>query len=208
MVSIRVLPFLALIASGSLVGTVRADDCCDIGSCSDHCCNCYPWWLGGCWCTPGCESWCNGCKDWCDWELPPLGISGQLISVPYGKALNLQGSQNHNGGHPNVWTPSDHPDQEWFLELIDVNTGSFRIRNPHYGKCLNLQQHQNFDDGRPNVWECVDHPDQKWQLFEGQIRNVAWGKCLNLHSLQNNDGGSPSVWTCTTHTDQLWYFTF
>lgn len=39
----------------------------------------------------------------------------KLKNKNWGKCLNLQSGENKNGGLPNVWECTTHPDQEWYL---------------------------------------------------------------------------------------------
>jgi pimeloyl-ACP methyl ester carboxylesterase len=80
----------------------------------------------------------------------------------WGRCLNMQSTQNQNGGLPNVWECVSHPDQEWKIE--DAGNGFVKLRNKNWGRCLNMQSTQNQNGGLPNVWECVSHPDQEWKI--------------------------------------------
>jgi hypothetical protein len=80
----------------------------------------------------------------------------------WGRCLNMQSTQNQNGGLPNVWECVSHPDQEWKIE--DAGNGFVKLRNKNWNRCLNMQSTQNQNGGLPNVWECVSHPDQEWKI--------------------------------------------
>jgi hypothetical protein len=86
----------------------------------------------------------------------------KLRNKNWGRCLNMQSTQNQNGGLPNVWECVSHPDQEWKIE--DAGNGFVKLRNKNWGRCLNMQSTQNQNGGLPNVWECVSHPDQEWKI--------------------------------------------
>ena len=129
--------------------------------------------------------------------------SNLRVDVMWGSTVDFNGAF--------LWPNNYSASQEF--DLLDSNTGFFRIRARHSGKCLMLDWRQGVYVNGTKVIQypycSAGYAPAEWGITEGgMLKNRATGRCLDA---DNANGGAPRAqsviqqWECV-HTYGAWNY--
>ncbi|MCW3464043.1 M57 family metalloprotease [Chitinophaga nivalis] len=132
----------------------------------------------------------------------------KVISVNSGKALDIYGASQDDGGDAVQWTYHDGANQQWTFTYL--GNGYYKITNINSGKALDVYG-ASVDDGA-NVVQWTSHggPNQEWKVVangDGSFTLLSRhsNKALDVYGASQDDGGNVVQWTAHGGNNQRWY---
>ena len=140
---------------------------------------------------------------------PALGRLYEISSKNGGKALDIDGSSQANGGRLQQWTWAATANQKW--KLLDVGNGYVRVVNLNSNKSLDIAGPSTADGALVHQWDWVSQDSQYWQILSNgdgtyRLLNKYSGKALDVTNNSTADGASIQQWPYGGGNNQRWYF--
>ena len=141
---------------------------------------------------------------------PALGRLYEISSKNGGKALDIAGNSQANGGALQQWTWGGSANQKF--KLVDAGGGYVRIVSLSSNKSLDVAGPSTADGALIHQWDWLNQDSQYWQVLNNgdgtwRIINKYSGKALDVTNNSTADGAAIQQWTYGGGNNQRWYFT-
>lgn len=124
-----------------------------------------------------------------------------------GKALDVSGASQDNGGDVIQWDYSGTDNQQW--RIVEVSKGTYYMFNKNSGKMLDVNGKSIFNGADIIQWQCNGGDNQLWQLMNVgsgyyKIVSVKSGKALDVLDESTANGGDVIQWDYWGGDNQQW----
>ncbi|MCA8829939.1 RICIN domain-containing protein [Hymenobacter pini] len=140
---------------------------------------------------------------------PAIGRIYEISSKNGGKALDIDGNSQANGGRLQQWTWAGTANQKF--KLVDAGGGYVRIVNLNSNKSLDVAGPSTADGALIHQWDWLTQDSQFWQILSNgdgtyRIINKYSGKALDVKDNSTADGATIHQWTYGGGNNQRWWF--
>jgi len=143
-------------------------------------------------------------------KLDPSSASFHIEITRYGKCLDLDAGQTHNGANLQQWSCQGGNDNQVF-KIVQVGD-AHQIKHAASGKCLDVAAGNTSDGTNIQLWGCnTNNQNQLFTITENThtaderdftIRNVRTHKCVDLAYGGSSNGTNIHQWWCNNGPSQ------
>lgn len=142
--------------------------------------------------------------------FPVLGTIYRIQARHSGQVVDVVGCGVANGTNVQQWPWLNNNCQKFTFELVDDDTGYYKIRNVGTGKLVEVGGLSRADAGNVQIWADDNVPQQHWAITpigDGTyvIRNRLSGKAMNVTGASTANGANIDQWEYNAVVQEQFY---